>query len=322
MKAAVEQIIEKANAGHDLVSAVCYSFRYDTHHHNPAQSKQCGHVLQLWKSCVLPHYLLFLRYLRTDDQIKQLQTSLNQSLSSTLRVGGHYLALLADTGVPPLDITQHLQLAQMRYRISQSPPGSLPHFWWTAWSRMAPSLPDDMLHRRMHRAVCHIDRDRIDPNSPMPPDVLNAKPENREKSYKNFLKIQCSRLWRVELENYTSGLPGRMRTFVCLFLSDKRQNLYKPAWYLTHNDCVGQLDLLRLRVQAWMDHIPTHRHYGHSGGRREYHDRSCPLCPSTPLLTGGSTAPLGDEDVGPHSDPRIVVPGRLEWSARKKEGPA
>ena len=134
MKAAVEHIIEKANEGHALASAVCYSLRYDKHHSNPTQSQQCGHILQLWKSCVLPHYLLYLRYLCTDDQLHQLQVSLNQSLSSTLRVGGHTNALLADTGVPPLQITQRLQLAQMRYRVSHSPTGSLPLFWWKVWN--------------------------------------------------------------------------------------------------------------------------------------------------------------------------------------------
>ena len=131
----------RARGRHALVSAVCYSLRYDKHQSNPTQSQQCGHILQLWKSCVLPHYLLYLRYLCSEDQIQQLQVSLNQSLSSNLRVGGHAQALLADTGVPPttkylfhhknillLHITQRLQLAQMRYRVSHSPTGSLPLF--------------------------------------------------------------------------------------------------------------------------------------------------------------------------------------------------
>ena len=234
MKAAVDHVTEKANKSHALVSAVCYSLRYDKHHYTPAQTQQCGHVLQLWKSCVLPHYLLYLRYFRTDEQIQKLQTSLNASLSATLRVGGHYLALLADTGVPPLLITQRLQLAQMRYRVSNSPAGSLPLFWWTVWRKMAPNLPDDMLPRRMERAVSHIDRDRIDISAPMPPSVRNATPAGREKSYKNFLKLQCSALWRLQLENYIPGDPGRVRTFARLFLSAKRRNLYKPAWFLTH----------------------------------------------------------------------------------------
>ena len=298
MQAAVEQVIAKANKGHALVSAVCYSLRYDKHHHSPALSQRCGHILQLWKSCVLPHYLLYLRYFRTDDQIQRLQVSLNQSLSSTLRVDGHYLALLADTGVPPLLITQRLQLAQLRYRVSQSPHGSLPLFWWTAWKQMAPSLPDDMLPRRMERAVCHIDRDRIDPSAPMPRSVQNAKPTSREKSYKNSLKLQCSKLWRTQLENYIARGPGRVQAFASLFLSDKRQNLYKPAWYLTNPDCTGQLDLLRFRVQAWIDHIPTHRHFGHKERRREYDERYCPYCSSTTmsLQPAGPSTLLGDEE--------------------------
>ena len=297
MKAAVEHIIEKANEGHALVSAVCYSLRYDKHHSNPTQSQQCGHILQLWKSCVLPHYLLYLRYLCTDDQLHQLQVSLNQSLSSTLRVGGHTNALLADTGVPPLQITQRLQLAQMRYRVSHSPTGSLPLFWWRVWNESGINLTENLLHGRMLRAVGHIDRDRIDPHAPMPPSVRNAKPESREKSYKHFLKLQCSTLWRQQLEAPIPwGAPGRMRTFAHLFLSDKRKNLYKPTWFMTQQGGAGQLDLLRLRAQAWTDHIPTHKHYGHTERRREYHERYCPHCPSTPLFDGSSTAPLGDEE--------------------------
>ena len=151
----------------------CYSLRYDKHQSNPTQSQQCGHILQLWKSCVLPHYLLYLRYLCSEDQIQQLQVSLNQSLSSNLRVGGHAQALLADTGVPPttkylfhllLHITQRLQLAQMRYRVSHSPTGSLPLFWWKVWNETGIPLTDNFLHGRMIRAIGHIDRDKIDPS--------------------------------------------------------------------------------------------------------------------------------------------------------------
>ena len=36
--------------------------------------------------------------------------------------------------------------------------------------------------RRMHKAICQADRDRINPHTPMPPSVQQAKPQNREKS--------------------------------------------------------------------------------------------------------------------------------------------
>jgi hypothetical protein len=47
-----------------------------------------------------------------------------------------------------------------------------------------------------------------------------------------------------------------------------------------------QLNLLRLRTQAWLDHIPTHMHFCVSGHRPSYSQRHCTLCP------GGV---LGDE---------------------------
>ena len=59
MQAAVEQVIAKANKGHALVSAVCYSLRYDKHHHSPALSQRCGHILQLWKSTLPPSSEIF-----------------------------------------------------------------------------------------------------------------------------------------------------------------------------------------------------------------------------------------------------------------------
>jgi len=114
------------------------------------------------------------------------------------------------------------------------------------------------------------------------------------------VKLQCSKfkLWRTELENYITRGPGRVQAFASLFLSDKRQNLYKPAWYLTNSECTGQLDLLRFRVQAWIDHIPTHRHFGHKERRRAYDERYCPYCSSTTmsLQPAGPSTLLADEE--------------------------
>jgi len=77
-----------------------------------------------------------------------VQVSLNQSLSSTLRVGGHAQAARR----PPLHITQRLQLAQMRYCTgSPTPTGSLPlsGFWWKIWNETGIPLTDNLLHGRM-----------------------------------------------------------------------------------------------------------------------------------------------------------------------------
>jgi len=125
MKAAVSSIQEKANTAHSLVLAVSYSLRYDKHHSNPTICSSPFEMLALWKSCVLPHFLLYLRYISDETQLKTLQASLNQSLSTTMHVYGHPTALLSETGIAPLYITQNLQLAQVRFRLYSLPPTTI-----------------------------------------------------------------------------------------------------------------------------------------------------------------------------------------------------
>jgi len=61
MKAAVASILEKASKGHSLALAVSYSLLYDKHHSNPTFCSSPVEMLNLLKSCVLPHFLLYLR---------------------------------------------------------------------------------------------------------------------------------------------------------------------------------------------------------------------------------------------------------------------
>jgi len=108
-KAAVASIQEKANKGHSLALAVSYSFWYDKHHSNPALCHSPVDMLNLWKSCVLPHFFLCLRYISEASQVQTLQSSLNRSLSTTIHVYGHPTVLLAGTGIHPLYMTQNMQ---------------------------------------------------------------------------------------------------------------------------------------------------------------------------------------------------------------------
>jgi len=39
-------------------------------------------MLNLWKSCILPHFLPYLRYISDESQVQMLQASLNRSLSA------------------------------------------------------------------------------------------------------------------------------------------------------------------------------------------------------------------------------------------------
>jgi len=127
MKAASNAIKVKAMKGHTLVSAVSYSLCYNKHHSNPTCAESNTKVINLWKSCVLPHFLLYLSYIHSDSQIQKLQVCLNRSHSSMLHVYGHATALLAEVGIPPFHITQNLQLAQLRYRLSTNQNNIIPH---------------------------------------------------------------------------------------------------------------------------------------------------------------------------------------------------
>ena len=140
-------------------------------------------------------FLLYLRYISDETQVKTLQASLNKSLSTTMHVYGHPTALLSDTGIPPLYITQNLQLAQLRFRLYSSPPSTIQHFLWCLWQPLLQALPLDTLEDRMQNAVGQVDPPRRDPNSPMPHNVTLSKPLNKEKSCKKYLETQCSDQW-------------------------------------------------------------------------------------------------------------------------------
>jgi len=213
MKAAVSSIQQKADKAHSLVLAVSYSLRYDKHHSNPTICRSPVEILNLWKSCVLPHrvFLLYLRYILDETQLMTLQASLNKSLSTTIHVYGHPMTLLSETGIPPLYITQNLQLTQLRFRLYSSPPITIQHFLWCLWQSLLQAVPLDTLEDRMQNAVGQVDPPRRDPQSPMPHNVTLVKSHNKDKSYKKCLETQCSDQWRKHLEITLSRPPGRVR---------------------------------------------------------------------------------------------------------------
>ena len=82
--------------------------------------------LDLWKSIVLPHFLQNPRYIKSTTDVTKLQTSLNLSLARALHVYGDHTALLADTGVPPLNLIQYTHLAQFHFRLTKTHSDTLP----------------------------------------------------------------------------------------------------------------------------------------------------------------------------------------------------
>jgi len=69
MKLAVASIQEKANKGHSLALAVSCSLRYDKHHSNPTLCQSPVEMLNLWKSCVLPHFTSTIFLMPTSNEI-------------------------------------------------------------------------------------------------------------------------------------------------------------------------------------------------------------------------------------------------------------
>jgi hypothetical protein len=96
----------------------------------------------------------------------------------------------------------------------------------------------------------------------LPLQVKQALPENKEKSYENWLWVQAINLWQRELMFFKlpAQAPGRIPAYVQYNTRDlERANLYKPAPYLSvHHG--HALDLIRLRLQACPQYIPTHLH--------------------------------------------------------------
>jgi len=65
--------------------------------------------------------------------------------------------LFAEAGIPPLYITQNLQLAQLRFRLHSSPPATIQHVPWQLWQPLLQLVLLNTLETRMQTAVCHVD---------------------------------------------------------------------------------------------------------------------------------------------------------------------
>jgi len=103
MHLATTEAIRRAAHGQSVTQAVSYSLRYDKKRSQLTPTQNLGPQVLL-KSTVLPHFLQNLRYIQSTNNVAKLQTSLNLSLARALHVYGDHTALLADTGVPPLDL--------------------------------------------------------------------------------------------------------------------------------------------------------------------------------------------------------------------------
>ena len=117
--------------------------------------KKCSQLtptqsLGLWKSTVLPHFLQNLRYMQSTSNVTKLQTSLNLSLARALNVYGDHTALLADTGVPPLNLIQYTHLTQLHFRLTKTHSDTLPATLFKTFNKPLAQQPPPLYPRLPH----------------------------------------------------------------------------------------------------------------------------------------------------------------------------
>jgi len=192
MHLATTKAIRHAAHGRSVTQAVSCSLRYDKKR-SQLTPTQC---LGLWKSTVLPHFLQNLRYIQITTDVTKLQTSLNLSLARALHVCGDHTALLADTGVPPLNLIQYTHLAQL----TKTHPDTLPATLFKtlnkplALSNLHPSTLDYHIRYSLHQL--HIDP-LVDPL----PHMITLPQKCRECAYRNILRDAIRIIGRMELLN-------------------------------------------------------------------------------------------------------------------------
>ena len=141
MHLATVEAIRCASQGQALALAVSYSLRYDKNSSQLTPTQNLG----LWKSIVLPHFLQKLRYIHSDADITKLQTSLNLSLARVLHVYDDHTGLLADTEIPPLQLTRYVHLA-LHFSLTITRPDTLPALLFNPTQLVPPPPQPTHLH--------------------------------------------------------------------------------------------------------------------------------------------------------------------------------
>jgi len=108
-----------------------------------------------------------------------MQISLNLSLARVLHVYGDHTGLLADTGIPPLQLTRYVHLAQLHFRLTITRPDTLPVL---LFKKLNSSLPLPNLHTSTldyHiRYATHAFK--VDLQTDPLPDMTSQPPKNRD----------------------------------------------------------------------------------------------------------------------------------------------
>jgi len=207
--------IWRASQGQALALAVSYLLRYDKNSSQLTPTQNLG----LWKAIVLSHFLQNLRYIQSETDNKKMQTSLNLSLARVLHVYGDHTVLLADTGIPPLQWTKYVHLAQLHFRLTITRPDTLPAL---LFKKINTPFPLSNLHTTTldyHiRYATHAFK--IDLQTDPLPHMASQPSKNRERAFRNMIRKITSDLRKGQLHNAAhtpSGQPltkgERLHTF-------------------------------------------------------------------------------------------------------------
>jgi len=148
-----------------------------------------------------------------------MQTILNLSLARVLHVYGDHTGLLADTGIPPLQLTRYVDLDQLHFRltITWARPDTLPAL---LFKKLNLSLPLPNLHTTTldyHiRNATHAFK--VDLQTDPLPDMTSQPPKNRERTLPNMMRKTISTLWKGQLYNaartHAGQPPGRKASYI------------------------------------------------------------------------------------------------------------
>jgi len=212
MHLATVEAIHRASQGQALALAVSYSLRYDKNSSQLTPTQNLG----LWKSIVLPHLLQNLRHIHSDTDIKKMQTSLNLSLARVLHVYGDHTGLVADKGIPPLQLTRYVHLAQLHFRLTITRPDTLLAL---LFKKLNSSLPLPNLHTSTLDYIRYATHAfKVELQTDPLPDMTLQPTKNRERAFRNMMRKTISTLWRGQLYNaartHAVQSPGRKASYI------------------------------------------------------------------------------------------------------------
>jgi len=177
------EAIRRASQGQAIALAVPNSHRYDKNSSQLTPTQNLG----LWTARVLPHFLQNLRYIHSETDIKNTQTRLNQSLARVLHVYGDHTGLLVDTGIPPLQLTKYVHLAQLHLRLTINRPDTLPALLCKKLNLFPPlsNLHTSTLDYHIRYATHAF---KIDLQTGPLPHMASQTPTKRERAFQNMIR--------------------------------------------------------------------------------------------------------------------------------------